>query len=371
MASIRKPRELVENSPERQSPSLSLADRKAPRKVNPIDSAIAGVSKLSIQDPPKSKISLKDFNIEKTLGTGSFGRVHLVKYKENNKYYAMKVGRVNVDVVKMRQVEHTINEKKILEKLTAPFLVHMLTSFQDSANVYFVLEYVQGGELFTFLRKSSRFPNHVAKFYAAEVTLAFENLHSMNIIYRDLKPENILINAQGHIKITDFGFAKQVTEQTWTLCGTPDYLAPEIIQSKGYGSAVDWWALGILIYEMVAGYPPFFHEDPMKLYENILACKPKFSTSFDPTCKDLVKRLLVVDLTKRFGNLKGGADDIKRHKWFLGVDWEKLNALQVAAPYIPPIKGENDTSQFDTYPEEYEPYGQTGKDPYLEYFKEF
>ncbi|KAJ3272558.1 camp-dependent protein kinase catalytic subunit [Terramyces sp. JEL0728] len=344
MASVaRKQKELGETNTERQSPLISNIEKRTPRK---------------------------DFNIEKTLGTGSFGRVHLVKYKEANKYYAMKVLR-KADIVKMRQVEHTINEKRILEKLEAPFLVHMLTAFQDNANVYFVLEYVQGGELFTFLRKSSRFPNHVAKFYAAEVTLAFENLHSMNIIYRDLKPENILINAQGHIKITDFGFAKSVTEQTWTLCGTPDYLAPEIIQSKGYGSAVDWWALGILIYEMVAGYPPFFHEDPMKLYENILACKPKFSTSFDPTCKDLVKRLLVADLTKRFGNLKGGADDIKKHKWFLGVDWEKLNALQVAAPYIPPIKGENDTSQFDSYPEEYEPYGQSGKDPFLEYFKEF
>ncbi|KAJ3314417.1 camp-dependent protein kinase catalytic subunit [Boothiomyces sp. JEL0838] len=348
MATIRRPKDLTEPNSERQSPNISVTDRRAPRKVNTIDSAIAGINKLSIQEP-KAKISLKDFHIEKTLGTGSFGRVHLVKYKEDNKYYAMKVLR-KADIVKMRQVEHTINEKRILEKLGAPFVVHMLTSFHDNSNVYFVLEYVQGGELFTFLRKSSRFPNHVAKFYAAE---------------------NILINAQGHIKITDFGFAKQVTEQTWTLCGTPDYLAPEIIQSKGYGSAVDWWALGILIYEMVAGYPPFFHEDPMKLYENILACKPKFSTSFDPTCKDLVKRLLVVDLTKRFGNLKGGVEDIKRHKWFLGVDWEKLNTLQVAAPYVPPIKGENDTSQFDSYPEEYEPYGQTGKDPYLEYFKDF
>ncbi|KAI8895657.1 kinase-like domain-containing protein [Globomyces pollinis-pini] len=318
----------------------------------------------------KKKYGLSDLVVDKTLGTGSFGRVHLVKIKDSGKFYAMKVLKKS-EIVKMRQVEHTLNEKRILEKLEHPFLVSMLSAFQDSSNVYFILEYVQGGELFSYLRKCSRFPNHVAKFYAAEVTLAFESLHAMNIIYRDLKPENILINAQGHVKITDYGFAKVVPDQTWTLCGTPDYLAPEIIQSKGYGRAVDWWALGILIYEMVAGYPPFYHDDPMKLYENILLCKPKFSASFDPNCKDLVKRLLVLDLTKRFGNLKGGSSDIKKHKWFLGVDWDKLLAGEITPPYVPPVRNESDTSQFDTYPEDYEPYGQVGRDPYADQFRDF
>ncbi|KAL2912746.1 cAMP-dependent protein kinase catalytic subunit [Polyrhizophydium stewartii] len=248
----------------------------------------------------------------------------------------MKVLRKN-EIVKMRQVEHTINEKHILELLDFPFLVSMLGTFQDSANVYFILEYIQGGELFSYLRRCV----------------------------------NLLITAQGHIKITDFGFAKIVHDVTWTLCGTPDYLAPEIIQSKGYGRAVDWWALGILIYEMVAGYPPFYHEEHMKLYENILACKPKFPQNFDPHCKDLVKRLLSADLTKRFGNLKGGVLDIKRHKWFAGVDWEKLQALEIPAPYIPPLKGDGDTSNFDSYPEDYEPYGATGPDPHRDKFKDF
>ncbi|KNC98853.1 AGC/PKA protein kinase [Spizellomyces punctatus DAOM BR117] len=318
----------------------------------------------------KQKFSLQDFQLDRTLGTGSFGRVHLVRLKSTGKYYAMKVLK-KAEIVKMKQVEHTINEKNILEQIDFPFLVSMLGTFQDCANLYFVMEYVQGGELFSYLRRCGRFPNHVARFYAAEVVMAFEHLHQKDIIYRDLKPENLLIDARGNIKITDFGFAKHVPDVTWTLCGTPDYLAPEIIQSRGYGRAVDWWALGILIYEMLAGHPPFYDEDHFKLYEKILACKPKFPTHFDPAAKDLVKRLLSPDLTKRYGNLRGGVSDIKRHKWFAGIDWEKLRNLQVQAPYIPPLRGEGDTSNFDAYPEDHEPYGVVCPDPYREKFREF
>jgi tRNA A-37 threonylcarbamoyl transferase component Bud32 len=211
--------------------------------------ALHVIAEKNGESTPRTSFRLEDFEIKNTLGTGSFGRVHLVKLKATGKYFAMKVLRKS-DIVKMKQVEHTINEKNILEQLEMPFLVGMLGTFQDANHVFLVLEYIQGGELFTFLRKSGMFPNHVAKFYAAEVVLAFEYLHKADIIYRDLKPENILIDADGHIRITDFGFAKSVPDQTWTLCGTPDYLAPEIIQSKGYGRAVDWWAVGVLIYEV-------------------------------------------------------------------------------------------------------------------------
>ncbi|KAJ3307944.1 hypothetical protein HDU76_004235 [Blyttiomyces sp. JEL0837] len=265
----------------------------------------------------------------------------------------MKVLRKS-EIVKLRQVEHTVNEKLILNSLEFPYLVGLLGSFQDNSNLYLVLEYVQGGELFSFLRRSGRFPNHVAKFYAAEVILAFEYLHGMNIIYRDLKPENLLIDAEGHIKITDFGFAKEVPDQTWTLCGTPDYLAPEIIQAKGYGKPVDWWALGVLIYEMIAGHPPFFDDDPFKLYEKILICKLKFPPHFDALAKDLVKRLLTPDLSKRYGNLKNGTEDIKRHKWFQGLDWEKLRNME-----------------FDVYDEDHAPYGVPAPDHFKDLFKDF
>ncbi|KAH6573235.1 hypothetical protein BASA50_007634 [Batrachochytrium salamandrivorans] len=335
-------------------------------------------SRASASIPPRvssvnvfhTKLKIEDFDIRNTLGTGSFGRVHLVKYKATGKHYAMKVLK-KTEIIKLRQVEHTLNEKHILELLNFPFLVQMFGTFQDSNNLYLVLEYVQGGELFSYLRKSGRFANHVARFYAAQVVMAFDYLHTKDIIYRDLKPENLLIDHLGNIKITDFGFAKFVPDVTWTLCGTPDYLAPEIIQSKGYGRAVDWWALGVLIYEMLAGHPPFYDEDHFKLYEKILQCKLRFPPHFDPLAKDLVKRLLSPDLSKRFGNLKEGVHDIKRHKWFAGVEWEKLKQLEIPAPYIPKIAHEGDTSNFDVYPEDHEAYGVVGSDPYRDKFLDF
>lgn len=188
----------------------------------------------------RGKYTLNDFIISRTLGTGSFGRVHLVQSKHNQRFYAVKVLK-KAQVVKMKQVEHTNDERKMLQRCRHPFLITLWGTWQDSKNLYMVMDFIEGGELFSLLRKSQRFPNPVAKFYAAEVTLALDYLHSMNIIYRDLKPENLLLDRHGHIKITDFGFAKEVPDITWTLCGTPDYLAPEVVSSKGYNKSVDWY----------------------------------------------------------------------------------------------------------------------------------
>lgn len=225
-----------------------------------------GVSDRPAVRATKGKYSLSDFNIQRTLGTGSFGRVHLVQSKHNQRFYAVKVLKKQ-QVVKMKQVEHTNDERKMLQRVKHPFLVTLWGTFQDSRNLYMVMDFVEGGELFSLLRKSQvgdidyftfysdyysifdymdsleekRFPNPVAKFYAAEVTLALDYLHSMHIIYRDLKPENLLLDRHGHLKITDFGFAKEVPDITWTLCGTPDYLAPEVVSSKGYNKSVDWY----------------------------------------------------------------------------------------------------------------------------------
>merc|ERR1712021_73057 len=203
-----------------------------------------------------------------------------------------------------------------------------------------------GGELFTHLRKAGKFNNDHTRFYAAQIVMALQYLHNDSIVYRDLKPENLLLDLTGYLKITDFGFAKKVEYRTWTLCGTPEYLAPEIILSKGHGKAVDWWALGILIYEMLAGYPPFYDEDPLGIYQKILEGKVKFPWHFDRHSKDLCKKLLTADLTKRLGNLKGGAEDIKKHKWFNAANptpWETfITDTKSLQPPIKPVVGASD-----------------------------
>lgn len=295
----------------------------------------------------------------------------------------------------MKQVEHTNSERAMLARVRHPFVINLWGTFQDSLNLYMIMDFVAGGELFSLLRKSQRFPNPVAKFYAAEVALALDYLHSNDIIYRDLKPENILINADGHIKLTDFGFAKLVPDVTWTLCGTPDYLAPEIIQGKAYNKSVDWYALGVLMFEMLAGYPPFYTESthPVHLYEKIIAGNVVYPNFFDPMAVGLLQRFLTHDVSDRYGNLKYGSKDIFAHPWFAEVVWERLFKREIPAPYVPRIEGEGDASQYVQSPSphlwrkgtndiavsRYEryaendmsSYGRQGPDPYKDLFPDF
>ena len=205
------------------------------------------------------------------------------------------------DVIRLKQVDHVKNEKNILSEIHHPFIVDLLWFYKDKNLLYMLFPYVCGGELFSYLRTAGRFNSHTSMFYSVEIVSALEYLHSLSIVYRDLKPENLLLDRDGHIKITDFGFAKKVSDRTWTLCGTPEYLAPEIIQSKGHNRAVDWWALGILIFEMLAGYPPFFDDNPFGIYEKILSGKIDWPRQVEPLAKDLIKKLLVQDRTKRLG----------------------------------------------------------------------
>ena len=302
---------------------------------------------------PTDKINLNpcklsDFNIGPILGTGSFGRVPLGTHKSTGKVCAIKQLSKS-QILKTKQVQHIKAEKAILEQMNFPFLVAMYGYFQDPECVYLVLEYIVGGEFFTHLRSAGRFSEDASRFYSAEVVLSFEYLHGNDIVYRDLKPENILLDSEGHLKVTDFGFAKQIEHRTYTLCGTPDYLAPEIILNKGHGKPVDWWALGVLCYEMLAGYPPFYDDDPMGTYQRILHGKLEFPSHFSRASRDLVKKLLQSDLSKRYGNLKGGAKDIKAHPWYQNMDFTALVNKRVSAPIKPIVKGEDDTSNFDDY----------------------
>jgi protein kinase A len=312
-----------------------------------------GLGKAAAAYPGAEGWELRDFELKETLGTGTFGRVRLARHKTLDKYFALKALKKR-EVIRMKQVDHIMQEAAILSEIHHPFVVNMLRGFQDEQRLYILLEYVVGGEMFTHLRKAGKFPLAVAKFYTGEVMLALEYLHSLTIVYRDLKPENLLLDGNGHVKITDFGFAKKVAERTFTLCGTPEYLAPEIIQNKGHGKAVDWWAFGILMYEMLVGYPPFFDESPFRIYEKILEGKLQFPKWIDPRGMDLVKGLLQTDHTKRLGSLKRGVQDIRKHKFYQGVDWEVLLSRKIPAPIPVRVCSAGDSRYFDRYPESVE-----------------
>ncbi|CRK95499.1 CLUMA_CG008968, isoform A [Clunio marinus] len=297
---------------------------------------------------------LLNFKVLKTIGTGTFGRVVISRVGRSDKHYAIKILSI-VDVIKKKQTEHVKSEKNILLQITHPFIVNMKYFSRDQRNLYMVFDFIGGGELFSYLRKVKHFESDTANFYTREILLALEYLHSLNIIYRDLKPENLLLDGDGHLKITDFGFSKKLKDRTWTLCGTPEYLAPEIIQHRGHNKAVDFWALGILIYEMLVGRPPFYAKDAYAIYEKILDGKIEWPKTFDNVAKDLIKKLLVLDRTKRLGCMKNGARDIKCHRWFKEIDWNDVFNKKYSPPIKPVIKSVNDTSNFDEYSEEFSP----------------
>jgi len=319
------------------------------------------LNKDLLSNQSQNKMFPKNFQLDdleniKTIGTGTFARVFLCRPKQsiqqrsNSEYFALKVLSMH-DVIRLKQVDHVKNEKNILTEIQHPFIVELLWYDKDKSLLYMLFPYICGGELFSYLRSAGRFNSTTSMFYAIEIVTALDYLHSLSIVYRDLKPENLLLDRDGHIKITDFGFAKKVTDRTWTLCGTPEYLAPEIIQSKGHNKAVDWWALGILIFEMLAGYPPFFDDNPFGIYEKILSGKIDWPRQIEPLAKDLIKKLLVQDRIKRLGNMKNGAEDVKRHRWFKNVDWEDVFYKKVKPPIVPNVSYDGDPRNYDDYPE--------------------
>eukprot|EP01083_Nonionella_stella_P307662 1082278_1 len=256
-------------------------------------------------------------------------------------------------LIELGQQEHIINEKRVLLSLTeCSFIIKLFATFKDEESVYFLLEPVLGGELFALLRDRSAFDESTSAFYAACVVEAFAYMHSKYVIYRGLKPENLLLASNGYLKITDFGFAKFVTDRTWTLCGTPDYLAPEVVSGIGHNKAVDWWTLGILIYEMISSYPPFYDDDPMQTYAKIMHGNIDYPRHFSKNVIDLIKRLLQPKPTKRLGIIKGGVNQIKNHAWFSKTNhfnWNHFVKQELTAPYIPRIGGPQDLSNFEDY----------------------
>ncbi|XP_071798516.1 cAMP-dependent protein kinase catalytic subunit PRKX-like [Asterias amurensis] len=320
--------------------------------------------------PGERKYKLDDLQMLSTVGTGTFGRVILVKDKTSKDYMALKALAIS-DIVRLKQTDHVLSEKAILASIQHPFIVNLIWAYHNETFLYMLLEYVCGGELFTYLRSMGRFKSSIAKFFALEIICALDYLHKEDIVYRDLKPENILLDRDGHVKLTDFGFAKRLKDRTWTLCGTPEYLAPEIIQSKGHGKAVDWWALGILIFEMLVGYPPFFDDNPFGIYEKILEGKIDWPKHLEKDARDLVQKLLVIDRTKRIGCLVNGSEDIKNHDWFVGTDWDTVRRRQLKPPVVPTVSHDGDTQNFDKYEDDGWQDAEAVTSDILELFREF
>ena len=305
--------------------------------------------KKEISELTNKKISYLDFEPLKLIGTGSLGRVILVRYNYNNNIYAMKeLSKAKIKLNK--QEEHSKAERDLMVKLNSPFTVNIKFAFQDDSKLYIVSEFLQGGDMFYHIHHSTiHLTEETVKFYIIEIILGIEFLHSNNVIYRDLKPENILMDSEGHIKLSDFGLSKLLEnpkDKAYTLCGTLQYLAPEIIKNKGYDKSVDWWSLGCVYYEMLTGKVPFKVKANL-INQNIFEEKINFEGISNPILVNLISQLLSVNPKKRLGYGEYDAKKIKEHQYFNDVDWNKYLNKEIEPPFLPKLEGELDVRYFD------------------------
>ncbi|KAK4499486.1 hypothetical protein PRZ48_010001 [Zasmidium cellare] len=294
-------------------------------------------------------LKVEDFELLKVVGKGSFGKVMQVMKKDTSRIYALKTIRKQ-HIISRSEVAHTLAERSVLAQINNPFIVPLKFSFQSPDKLYLVLAFVNGGELFHHLQKEQRFDINRSRFYAAELLCALECLHGFGVIYRDLKPENILVDYVGHIALCDFGLCKldmKDEDKTNTFCGTPEYLAPELLHGQGYTKAVDWWTLGVLLYEMLTGLPPFYDENTNEMYRKILSEPLHFPGPeiVPPAARDLLSKLLDRDATRRLGT--NGAAEIKAHPFFHSIDWRKLLDRKYEPSFKPSVIDERDTANFD------------------------
>lgn len=281
------------------------------------------------------------------LGTGTFGRVFLMQVRNSDILLAVKkVSKAHV--FRQSQQERIIRERDYLRAVDCPFIVYLHGTYSDKRHVYFFLEYLPGGELFTRIYKTKGLKVAASRFYTAEIVLALEFLHNMQIIYRDLKPENVLIDQNGHIRLVDFGFALQITDKAYSVCGTSEYMAPEIVQGVGHSYPVDWWSCGVLLYEMLMARTPFAASDRYTTFQRILTESVSFPWSFHArSASSFIKALLQKDPNVRLGT-RGGATAIKNDPFFFGFDFKACAAMQLTPPWLPKMRTSDDTSHFAT-----------------------
>lgn len=300
-----------------------------------------------------NKISQKDFIPISVLGKGGFGTVLLVKKlkgKDQNKIYAMKIVKKVAILRSDKDTIHTKAERSILERVDHPFIVKMQYAFQSPGKLYLVLEFAQGGELFSLLEKQRVFNEEWASFYLAEIALALGYLHNFKVIYRDLKPENVLLAADGHVKLTDFGLCKQDVqpeERALTFCGTVEYMAPEVIRQRGHNKEVDWWSLGTLMYDMINGSPPFQGENREDTIRKVTTGRLTLYTHMTKNSKDLVVKLLQRNPSKRLGSGEADVNEVLAHSFFRHMDMKQLLNKQIKPPFVPTISSDIDHSLFD------------------------
>ncbi|KNA25653.1 hypothetical protein SOVF_004560 [Spinacia oleracea] len=308
------------------------------------------------EDGVISKVGPEDFEILRVIGKGAFGKVFQVRKKGGcggdgsggDGILAMKVMRKD-NIIKKNHVDYMKAERDILTKVDHPFIVQLRYSFQTKSKLYLILDFLNGGHLFFHLYRQGIFSEDQARLYTAEIVSAVSHLHKNGIVHRDLKPENILMDADGHIVLTDFGLAKEIDESSRSnsLCGTMEYMAPEIIQAKGHNKNADWWSIGILLYEMLSGKPPFSHANRQKLQQKIINEKVKLPSMVSTEAHSLLRGLLQKDPSKRLGSGPGGSDEVKTHKWFRPINWKKLEAKELQPKFKPDVNGKECTANFD------------------------
>ena len=321
------------------------------RNSNGSGQPAAAAAEPEIQFPsdlPKG-VTLEDFDLLKVLGKGGFGKVMLVRKKETTDIYAMKVLRKEA-VIRRNQVQHTKTETHILKQIRHPFLTRMHFAFQNEDKLYMVLNYLPGGELFYRLKREGRFSVERVRLYTAELALGLGHLHSLDMIYRDLKPENLLLDEEGHVCLTDFGLSKEMVttaNAARTFCGTPEYLAPEILQGVGHGKAVDWWSLGTLVFEMLTGLPPFYSRNINHMYEKILKAELRCPSYLPADVTELIVNLLIRDPLRRLGSGPGDIQELRNSRFFQVLDFDKVYRKEITPIYKPNLGGATDVANFD------------------------
>lgn len=319
----------------------------------------------------RQKLGPQDFELLRVVGQGAFGKVFQVRRKGSSDIFAMKV-MTKDKIIKGNHVDYMKAERDILSKVVHPFIVQLRYSFQTKTKLYLILDFINGGHLFFQLYRQGIFSEELARIYTAEIVSAVSHLHKSGIIHRDLKPENILMDAEGHVMLTDFGLAKEVDDsmRSNSMCGTTEYMAPEIILSKGHNKAADWWSVGILLYEMLTGQPPFTNNNRQKLQQKIIKDKIKLPSYLTSEAHSLLRGLLQKDASKRIGSGVNGSDEIKQHKWFKVINWKKLEKREVQPNFRPNVSGKDCIANFDerwtTMPPQDSPASTPKSDEYFE-----